>query len=330
MGVSPRLTLLARAGAGAALVTLGIYTAHLGLGLGGSETDSFFNDFVYNWLEFSAALACFLRAAFVREERLPWIVMGIGLLSYFGGDVYWTLFLSDQSSPPFPSIADGLYLLFYPASYITIVLLVKARVRTFRASLWLDGALAALAVAACTAALVVQPILDTSSGSAAAVTTNLAYPIGDITLLAIVVAVFGLSGWRPGRAWILIGAGLVLGGAADAIYLVQTARETYQEGTLLDALWPASLILIGLAAWQPRRIRDELSLEGWRAVVVPVLSAVVALALMTFDHFERLNLPALVLTAATLAVACARMALSFSENQRMLAASRKEALTDAL
>jgi len=203
-------------------------------------------------------------------------------------------------------------------------------VTSFRTSLWLDGVIAGLAVAAATAALVFQPILDRTSGNTAAVATNLAYPIGDITLLVIVVAVFGLSGWRPGRAWLLIGAGLALGGIADVIYLVQTANGSYQEGTLLDALWPASLILIGFAAWQPARIREDASLGGGRAVAVPVASVLVALGLESYDHFHRINLLAFALMSATLLLACVRMALAFLENQRMLATSRHEALTDAL
>ena len=313
-----------------ALVGLAAFTAHVGLGLGGSSSDWFFNDFVYNGLELLAAAACLTRAVLVSEERVPWLVMGVGLLCYAGGDIYWTLFLADDASPPIPSLGDALYLVFYPASYVTIVMLVRARVKAFRTSLWLDGAIAGLAVAAAVAALALEPILSTTTGTTAAVATTLGYPVGDLTLLALVVGIFGLSGWRPGRAWLLIGAGLALGGAADVVYLAQTAKDTYQEGTLLDALWPASVILIGFAAWQPARIRDEASLEGGRAVVVPVVSVLVALVLMTYDHFDRMNLPALVLTAAALLLASVRMALAFLENQRMLAASRSEALTDAL
>ena len=39
-------------------------------------------------------------------------------------------------------------------------------------------------------------------------------------MLAIVVAAFGLTGWRPGRVWLLLGAGLLLaarGGTINAV-----------------------------------------------------------------------------------------------------------------
>ena len=61
----------------------------------------------------------------------------------------------------------------------------------------------------------------------AEVLTNLAYPLGDLLLLGLVVAIFGLSGWRPGRAWVLLGLGLMLSAVADGIYLLQTVEGTY-------------------------------------------------------------------------------------------------------
>jgi diguanylate cyclase (GGDEF)-like protein len=98
---------------------------------------------------------------------------------------------------------------------------------------------------------------------------------------------------------------------------------------VLDTLWPLSALLLGWAAWQPRRAR-ELRLEGARLIVVPVAAALTALLLLFADHFERLNAVALSLATATLAVAVVRMGLAFLANARMLARSRQEAITDAL
>ena len=44
---------------------------------------------------------------------------------------------------------------------------------------------------------------------------NLAYPVGDLLLLGLVVTVFGLNGWRPDPVWLLIGGGLALTAVAD-------------------------------------------------------------------------------------------------------------------
>ena len=102
------------------------------------------------------------------------------------------------------------------------------------------------------------------------IVTNLAYPLGDILLLSAVVGVFALTGWRPGRTWVLIGAALAATAIADGIFLFQTATGTLHRGTILDALWPASMLLLAAAAWQPRR-RIDVALEGRPLLATPLV-----------------------------------------------------------
>jgi two-component system, cell cycle response regulator len=313
-----------------AAAALAAFAAHAALGFGGDAADRLLGDYVYHGLMVAAAAACLARAAAIREERAVWLAMGLGLASWTAAELYWALVLADEASPPYPSFADALWLAYYPASYVTVVLLLRSRVDAFRPSLWLDGAIAALAVGALAAALALQPIVDTSSGDTAAVATNLAYPLGDLVLLVLVVGASGVSGWRVSRTWLLIGTGLALGAVADGVYLVQFANGTYVEGKLLDVLWPASALLVAFAAWQPRRPGTTPEISGWRVVGIPFACALIALGLLVHDHHSRLNLGALLLTAATLLLVIVRMGMAFRENQRMLARSREEACTDAL
>ena len=83
--------------------------------------------------------------------------------------------------------------------------------------------MAAVACSALGAAVLFEVVLGSTDGSAGVIVTNLAYPLGDILLLSAVVGVFALTGWRPGRTWALIGAGLAATAIADAIFLFQTA-----------------------------------------------------------------------------------------------------------
>ena len=88
---------------------------------------------------------------------------------------------------------------------MALVLLLRGRMQSFRSSLWLDGAIAASAVAACAGAIAFEPIVDATVGDPVTVAVNLSYPLGDLLLLSLVVASFALSGWRPDRGWILHG-----------------------------------------------------------------------------------------------------------------------------
>src|ERR1700710_527523 len=151
----------------------------------------------YNATEFFAAAVCALRTwRTTGPERAAWLALTIGLFAVFGGDVYWGVALSGGDKPPFPSPADAGYLGIYPAAYVGLVLLLRARAGRIPPTMWLDGLIPAFAVAAPGAALVFGVVASTE-GSFAAVATNLGYPLGDLALLAFAVAVIGVTGWRP-------------------------------------------------------------------------------------------------------------------------------------
>ena len=119
-------------------------------------------------------------------------------------------------------------------------------------AIWLDGIIAALGVAALEAAIVIAAIARDNVGDLGDVATNFAYPIGDLVLVTMLVAVFAVQGWRPDRLWWTLGAGLALFAVADSVYSVQALAETYVTGTVLDSLWMIGTFLMAIAAWQPR------------------------------------------------------------------------------
>jgi two-component system, cell cycle response regulator len=327
--LSSRGRLLLLAAQALALVALVAEIAHTAFNVE-PGLNGFFDNFVYNGIIVGAALFCFARAAFVRAERGAWLGLGVALSLWSGGEIYYSAVLAKQAAPPYPSLSDGLYLAFYPASYLGLWVLVRGRVRRAPISLGLDGMIAALAVAALAAAIVLPPVLETTGASGAAAATTLAYPLGDALLLALCVGLFTLTGWRPGRSWALIGIGLGLAALADSIFLYQSASGSYTEGTFLDALWPMAALILGMAAWQPSTGGAQVSLSRWSQLMVPSLASLSAIGLLTVDHYTKIEGAAVGLAAATLVVAVARLAMSFSENVRMLSLTEEHAMTDAL
>jgi two-component system cell cycle response regulator len=308
-----------------------VYVAYAGFGLNGHQAlASVFDTWVYYGLLLGAAAACLARGVWGDGRRRIWLALGIGVLSWTAGDLYWVAFLRDDATVPFPSASDAFYLGFYPPAYVSLVLLLRARLRDVPRSLWLDGLIGGLTVSAIGATLVFQAVLDSTEGSALAVATNLAYPLGDLLLLALVVAFLGLTGWHADRALLVIGAGLSVFAVADSVYLYQAAVGSYVEGTLLDAGWLVAIVLLALAAWQPERIVERTELEGWPLVAVPALFALSGLALLVYDHFRSVNLLALALSSAAVLAVIARMGVTFHERRNLLARVREEALTDSL
>ncbi|MDX6698377.1 MAG: hypothetical protein QOE65_1774 [Solirubrobacteraceae bacterium] len=314
---------------GLCLIALAALAAHSVGILGGGGWDTFFSQWVYDGVMFGAAALCLARAAIVPADRGAWLAIGLGVLSYFAGEVYWSLRLTGLADPPYPSLADALYLGFYPLSYVGLVLLVRGRMRHFPASLWLDGIVGALAIAAVGATFVIQPVLDATHGSVAVVVTNLAYPLGDLLLVTVIVAMLSLTGWRS-RPLVLLAAGFAIASVADSIFLVQTARGGYVEGGLLDTIWPLGMVTLATAAWLRPPAREEMRIDGWGMMVVPATMAAVAFGLLVYDMQADVTLPARALTFAALLAIFVRAGLAFGENIRLLSASRHEAMTDAL
>ena len=266
----------------------------------------------------------------MRAERIPWLLLGTALLLWTAGDLYYLVFLSDLDAIPIPSLSDPFYLAFYPVSYVALALLLRARIDRFRGNLWLDGVIASLAVAAFGAAVIFDKVISTTGGNPLMVATNLAYPLADLLLLALVVATFALTGWRFDRTWALVAAGFAVFAVSDSVYLYESAAGTYVEGGLLDVGWPAALVLIACSAWQPRVSLEGVRTESWQALTLPTFFAAISLGLLVYDHFEPINGVAFLLATATIAAVIVRAVLTFRERVELLASSREEALTDSL
>jgi two-component system cell cycle response regulator len=289
---------------------------------------SLFNDWLYDGLILFAFSLCLLRAIRVSHERLAWAAMAAGVGFWTAGDIYYGIAFSGSSTVPFPSWADLGYLGFYPFAYVSLFLLVRSRITRLTASVWIDALIAAFATVGIGASFVVQRVLEATDGGTATVVTNLAYPVGDTLLVAMIVGVFAITGFRPGRAWAVIGLGLVASAVADSVYLVAVATNSYSEGGPIDALWPAGMLLIAAAAWLPAKHRAFHARS--QALTIPGIFGLCVIGLVLYEPFAKVNLLAASAIAATLLCLMLRGGLAILENRRLLERTQTEAVTDAL
>jgi diguanylate cyclase (GGDEF)-like protein len=261
-----------------------------------------------------------------------WLWVGVAISAWAAGDIYYTWWLDGKAEIPFPSLSDAGYLLFYPPVYVALVVLFHKEVRGIVRSLWLDGVIAALTTAALAASVVyaiVEHSLDGSGETAAGVATNLAYPLGDMLVLGIVVGAIALSGWRFSARWLLFGGGLAVFAVCDSIYLVEIAKNTYSYGTL-DLGWPAGILLLAGAGTLPARRVRAAQLDGYRLLLVPAVFGCLALGLEIVDHFQELNTLGIVLSSLALAAVFVRMGMTFLDYLSLLDRTRHESKTDLL
>ena len=180
------------------------------------------------------------------------------------------------------------------------------------------------------AAVIFDTVLRTTHGHFGVVATGLAYPLGDLVLLAILIAVGVVSGRRVlNRDWPLMASGFAVFWFTDSVYLIQTATNTYHLNGTLDIGWPLSLVLVGLAAWVPfRKIPDRARPHS--SIVVPAALSMLSLGVLVYDHFEPTNILALVLATLCIITVVVRLVLSFGDRQaahlNALAATRRSRL----
>jgi diguanylate cyclase (GGDEF)-like protein len=318
-------------GAVAAFFVLAIaaHALHALTGFGGTGSDAFFSQRVYDGVMVAAGLVAVARAVIVRQDRLAWTILALGLSSYAAGGLYWSLVHADDVTPPSPTGADALWILYYPCVYVGIALLMRSQVVAHRAAVWLDGLTGALAIGALGTAIVLPRVLSAYQGDTAALILNVAYPIGDMLVLGFVVAAMTVGWSTVGRAWYLLAAGLVVNSLANSAYVYSVATETYTRGTLQDSGWLLAAGLIALAAWQRPQVSAGQARSD-RAIFAPLAASLAALGLSVYGILYHLTPVAAVLTVATLFAVVLRLALTLTENRTMLSHSQVEATTDAL
>ena len=117
MEVSPRQRSALRICWCVAALLMAVYTLQVATSArrGGRDQASFM-DYLYNVLLFAGA--GLLPLARGRDPRgaLPWLVMGFAIVSWTAADIVWTAVYANDPNAPYPSIADALWLTWYPAS----------------------------------------------------------------------------------------------------------------------------------------------------------------------------------------------------------------------
>ena len=311
-------------------VLLGAYVLTLLLGNPGGRWSNFLDNWVVDGFELFVALLCLTRALTAGPRRSVAFALGAGLLSWSLGDILWSVETLGGHDPSTPSPADLFYILFYPFACLAIVLLMRKEVKRLPLTSWLDGIMTGLGAAAVVAAFAFDTIAKGVSGSPLTVATLLAYPIGDLVLLAVVVGALAMVPTVRNALWLTLALGCALEALGDTVYLFQASAGSYRVGTLLDATWPAAIFLMSLAMWLPPARSFARSMTIRPRFTLPAIGATCALVVLFRGSLNHVSRVALVLAAMTLAAVVVRLVLSLRELTALTESRRRQALTDEL
>ena len=282
------------------------------------------------------ALYCWFVAWRAGRGRAEIQLTALAVSAFAAGNVYYSVRAAMGSEPPFPSVADVLYLGFYPFMVAAVVVVVRRQAAQMAPSVALDTSLGALGAAAVLSVplgpLVTGALADMTDPLAALVAA--AFPVSDLVLVAALTAVALLRSSRQHWHWRLLIVGLLIFTVADTVYALQVASGTYTVGTLLDSTWPTGLTLVALwarresaypyAATSTPRVADTRALLATSGVATAA-----AVGVLIVGSIHEVTLVAVGLAALTLATAAARTLLVFRQLRRM-ADLRRQATTDDL
>lgn len=232
-----------------------------------------------------------------------------------------------------PAAVDLLGLLYPVGACVGLVLLASGASAWTRARLILDGAIIGLSVFALAWVMVLKDGIPSGAGHRGQSWFAMAFPIADLVLVAVAIAVLTAADRRYRVVLLLLTIGNVLGAVSNFAVLFIDRWGSGAEHRLIDLGWSAALICLALAALVSRQQRKLLSAGDVDAVAAPRWSAaipVVPLAIATaMCCIELLHVSAaccvpMAITALVLVVTTVvRQMVSFNENQRLRAAARE-------
>ncbi len=183
--------------------------------------------------------------------KLPWWLFVLGLFLFWLGDVYTysypKLFHADV---PFPSPGDAIYLTVYPALMAGLLLLVRRRnPEPDRASL-IDSLIMTLGLSLVSWIALIAPYVHDNSLTLLPKLVSIAYPLGDILLLAAAIRL-AVDGGKRQPAFYLLALSIVTLLVTDFIYGILTLDNAYTHQIILDVGWISFYLFWGASALHP-------------------------------------------------------------------------------
>jgi PAS domain S-box-containing protein len=185
-----------------------------------------------------------------RPVRAFWRLMTLAIAAETIADVLLSYNDVHYAQAPFPTLADPFFLAYFVLLFLALLRVPVAPVsRVRRLRTLLDGATIVIGGGAVVWYFVLGPTALAGADSALAKVVSLAYPLGDLILLAGLAGVLLRRSTRVLRTpLLLITAAIVCSIVADVVYGSGVLHGTYTGGDPVDTLYLLAFALFALAA----------------------------------------------------------------------------------
>ncbi|VVB71030.1 PAS fold protein [uncultured archaeon] len=276
--------------------------------------------------------AAFISRKFNKRIYIGWMILAIAQLSYALGDSIYAYYEIVLHESPYPSYADGPYILRYLLYLIGMLVLPSVQVSSReRLKMILDMAIVMIASILLFWTLLIAPIIEQNiNADPLTLVLSAAYPVMDMMLLfALIDLLIRRLDLSTQRAIILLAASTLLLIIADSVFNFQQLYGTYGAGGgLVDIGWPLAYILIGLAGLsQINTLKNGPAQATWEfegrygritwPLYLPYLCAGGAYLLLIWSHYSPLPLSFSILAwsvGAIISLVIIRQILALNEN----------------
>ncbi len=211
---------------------------------------------VVTWslLGFSGGLAIVAGVIINRPaRRTPWLLLAAANLSFAVGQLIFLVFADVLKHVlPFPSVADGFYLATYPLYAAGLLIFIRWRASGRDRRSLLDALTLTCGLALLAWVYLILPYVDKPGLTSAQKVVSIAYPLGDVLVLAMLMRLLAPGSGRTRSVQLLtLGtAGLLV---SDVLFgLIQLhSHAPFHNGTAVDLGWALFYLAWGAAALHP-------------------------------------------------------------------------------
>ena len=262
------------------------------------------------------------------KSRWPWRLFALGLFLFWVGDVYtYSYPRLFHVTVPFPSFGDAVYLTVYPALMAGLLLLVRRRnPERDRAGL-IDSLIMTLGLALVSGIVLIAPYVHDPTLSLLPKLVSIAYPLGDILLLAAAIRLAVDAGKRQ-PAFYLLALSIVTLLVTDFVYGVLTLNNAYNHQIILDVGWISFYLFWGAAALHPsmreleQPAADRQPRLTWRRLALLTCATLIAPTIEILKEIRRNDfdlVTTIVVSGVLFALVVARMAGLVRQRERHIA-----------
>jgi diguanylate cyclase (GGDEF)-like protein/PAS domain S-box-containing protein len=228
-------------------------------------------------------------------RRVSWLLLATANTSFVAGEVSFLVASQILHRPlPFPSYADVLYLATYPLYAIGLSIFIWARTPNGDRRSVIDALTLTVGLALISWMYLILPYVHNPQLSWLQKTVAIAYPLGDVLVLAMLARLLA-PGTGRSPAILLLTLGSIAMLISDTWYGVLVLYSSFHNGTVIDLGWAVFYGAWGAAALHPTMtgatepVSQQQSQASPGRLVVLMLASLIAPAVLFVQSLRHRN-----------------------------------------